>query len=220
MPERGTQRPQSRRDQLPAHLPAASPRVAPVCPVRGREPPDVRRVQASGSGPADGRPAGCAFLLHAEHRVRRQGDRDGLWRQSQFTNRSERESTHPAVSPNSASPGARPAGMQAIRREVLRRFDRADTFFYYDPPYIGRRACPNTFAASDYERLARQLTTLRARFLLSMNDHPLARAVFGNFVCRELTARHSASPTVRQRVTELVFANYELPPVAPSVLSG
>jgi DNA adenine methylase len=103
--------------------------------------------------------------------------------------------------------------------EVLRRFDREDTLFYCDPPYIGRRTYPNKFEVADYEQLAQRLSGLRARFMLSINDHPLARAAFGQFACREITARYSASPRTRTRVIELLFANYDIDIAASSVPS-
>jgi DNA adenine methylase len=103
--------------------------------------------------------------------------------------------------------------------KVLRRFDREDTFFYCDPPYIGRRTYPNKFGTADYERLAQRLSCLRARFMLSINDHPLARATFSQFACREITARYSASPKTRNRVIELIFANYDIDAAASSAAS-
>jgi len=92
--------------------------------------------------------------------------------------------------------------------EILRRFDPEDTLFYCDPPYIETSAYPTNFTPSDYEQLAERLSGLKARFMLSINDHPIARSTFARFTCRELTARYSASPRLRARVTELVFANY------------
>jgi DNA adenine methylase len=94
--------------------------------------------------------------------------------------------------------------------EILRRLDREDTLFYCDPPYIGTRAYPSNFTTADYERLADRLASLKARFLLSINDHPLARSVFGRFMCHEVMARYSASPTSRRYAKELVFVNYEI----------
>ncbi len=102
--------------------------------------------------------------------------------------------------------------------QVLRRFDREDTLFYCDPPYIGRRAYPRNFAPADYEKLAEQRSRLKARFIISINDHPVARSVFGRFTCRELPVRYSASPKSRRRVTELVFTNYDLRPAAPPTI--
>jgi DNA adenine methylase len=96
--------------------------------------------------------------------------------------------------------------------QVLRRFDREETLFYCDPPYIGTRAYPQNFATGDYEQLADRLARLKARFLLSINDHPLARSIFGDFRCRELTVRYYANPRPesRPRVKELLFANFDL----------
>ncbi|MCR9218916.1 MAG: DNA adenine methylase [Alphaproteobacteria bacterium] len=67
--------------------------------------------------------------------------------------------------------------------DFIARYDRADTLFYLDPPYIesegdyGR----DLFGREDFARLAGQLGGLRGRFILSINDHPLARELFAGF---------------------------------------
>jgi DNA adenine methylase len=92
--------------------------------------------------------------------------------------------------------------------EVLQRYDREATFFYCDPPYIGTRLYRYNFNEEDYADLSRRLADLKGKFLLSINDHPLARATFRQFHCAELTARYNVGPDKNMRVKELVFSNY------------
>ena len=66
--------------------------------------------------------------------------------------------------------------------DVILRYDAAETLFYLDPPYVG---CEDDygdgFTPEDFQRLAEQLAGIRGRFLLSINDVPLAREVFRRF---------------------------------------
>lgn len=96
--------------------------------------------------------------------------------------------------------------------EVIARFDRETTFFYCDPPYVGVKLYKFNFADKDFELLARRLGDIRGKFLLSINDHPVARRAFARFTVREVEFPYTlarAVPTVR----ELIVANYELPPI-------
>jgi DNA adenine methylase len=95
---------------------------------------------------------------------------------------------------------------------VLERFDRESTFFYLDPPYIGVQLYRFNFTDADFHLLAERLVQLRGKFLLSINDHPLARGAFDRFHQRAISISYTSSRRV-PTVTELVFANYELPAI-------
>jgi DNA adenine methylase len=94
--------------------------------------------------------------------------------------------------------------------EVLARYDRPDTCFYLDPPYVQRRLYRFNFADADFFALSDRLRRIRGRFLMSINDHPVARQAFGGFHCRTLRLPYTASRLV-PTVSELVFANFTLP---------
>jgi len=66
---------------------------------------------------------------------------------------------------------------------LMDRYDREGTLFYLDPPYINGEADygAGVFEPADYQRLADQLGRIAGRFILSINDMPLAREVFGRF---------------------------------------
>jgi DNA adenine methylase len=93
---------------------------------------------------------------------------------------------------------------------VLERFDRPTTVFYCDPPYVGFRLYPQNFADQDFHVLAERLKKLRGKFLLSINEHPVARDAFAPFTIRPVAVSYSASghPT---RDHELIVANFALP---------
>lgn len=91
--------------------------------------------------------------------------------------------------------------------QILERYDRPTTLFYIDPPYIGANLYRANLADGDFERLATRLFALRGKFLLSVNDHPLARRVFKGFHSRALSIAYTANRQV-PTVQELVFSNY------------
>ncbi len=91
------------------------------------------------------------------------------------------------------------------------RYDGPDTLFYVDPPYWG---CENDygkrmFERADFQRLAEQLGNIRGRFILSLNDVPEVRAIFGGFQIDEAPTsysigRHAGADT---RAAELLISN-------------
>jgi len=58
--------------------------------------------------------------------------------------------------------------------EFIRRYDGSETLFYLDPPYWG---CENDygkemFSRDMFEAMAKQLGSIKGRFLMSINDVP------------------------------------------------
>lgn len=96
---------------------------------------------------------------------------------------------------------------------LIKRYDRAHTFFYIDPPYYGceERYGKGIFARSDFAALVNLLTSIKGKFLLSINDAPEIRALFKTFNQTEVVNRYSCNPSNPQaKVTELLISNYEL----------
>lgn len=99
---------------------------------------------------------------------------------------------------------------QLAYAELIRRYDGPDVLFYLDPPYVD---CEDDYGAgferADFVRLAGQLAGIQGRFLLSINDRPLAREVFGRFeleavpVTYTVGAKHGGG----QRAGELLVSN-------------
>lgn len=95
----------------------------------------------------------------------------------------------------------------------IERYDRADALFYLDPPYWG---CEDdygqdVFCRADFERLAAQLAGVRGRFLLSINDTPGVREVFGAFPMREVSTTYTiVAGSNAKRVGELLIGTIDL----------
>ena len=63
-------------------------------------------------------------------------------------------------------------------RECIKRYDRAHTFFYLDPPYWQTEGYGVPFPFAEYQAMAEVLRGLKGKAILSINDHPDIRAVF------------------------------------------
>lgn len=89
--------------------------------------------------------------------------------------------------------------------EFIRRYDRPGTLFYLDPPYVESESDygRGLFGREDFARLAEQLAAIDGRFVLSINDHPVAREAFGRFELEEVTTTYTTGKQ-RSRTTELI----------------
>lgn len=98
-------------------------------------------------------------------------------------------------------------------REFIERIDRPSALFYLDPPYWD---CEDDygkgmFSGNDFDRLALQLSDIRGHFLMSINDTPEIREIFGGFRIAgvETTYSVSRSEKARGRRSELLISNFK-----------
>lgn len=92
--------------------------------------------------------------------------------------------------------------------DVLKRYDRPDSLFYCDPPYVDMPYYKFNLKGDDFHQLASRLAALQGRFLLSINDHPLARDAMRAFHIREVVTKYSIHKKVPAR--ELIVSNLPL----------
>ncbi len=77
--------------------------------------------------------------------------------------------------------------------QLITKYDRPRTLFYLDPPYWG---CEDDYGKSifspeDFGRIADLLGSLKGRFILSINDVPEIRQIFGRFQIEEVMTTYS-----------------------------
>ncbi|SNS87554.1 DNA adenine methylase [[Luteovulum] sphaeroides subsp. megalophilum] len=99
--------------------------------------------------------------------------------------------------------------------DFLARYDRPETLFYLDPPYWGSETDygRDLFGRDDFGRMAEQLGRLKGRFLLSINDVPEIRAIFGRFRIAEVTTTYSLSGSAKGNGAarpELLVSNWDI----------
>ncbi len=83
--------------------------------------------------------------------------------------------------------------------DFIRRYDRPETLFFLDPPYWGNEKDygPGLFSEADFERLRGLLEAAEGRFIMTINDRPETREMFGQFNLQpvQLLYRLSGSAT-------------------------
>lgn len=127
------------------------------------------------------------------------------------------------VGPPSFNPGRLPELLQKTHErlqrvqieclpyeEILKRFDRASTLFYLDPPYFGRKLYKFNFSEADFVGLEGRLRGLEGKFVLSLNDVPEVRRVFHRFRFQEVELAYTAQQTAGKRFRELLITNYPI----------
>ncbi|MBI4621028.1 MAG: DNA adenine methylase [Desulfobacterales bacterium] len=95
--------------------------------------------------------------------------------------------------------------------EVITRFDKPDTFFYIDPPYLG---CEDyygdgIFQREDFEKLREILKGIKGKFIMSINDLPEIKNLYKEFRYEVVNTSYSAGGAdKKKKVTELLVMNY------------
>lgn len=96
-------------------------------------------------------------------------------------------------------------------RQLIPRYDRAHTLFYLDPPYWKMPYYVHNLEEQDFVDLAVLLTGIKGKFMMSINDTPEVRDIFGHFTIEEVQLKYSASreTSVRNDLhTELLINNF------------
>lgn len=81
---------------------------------------------------------------------------------------------------------------------LLERYDRPATLFYLDPPYWGGEDDygAELFSRDQFAEMADRLGRLKGRFILSINDVPEIRDLFGRFTFDEVALDYRVSGSV------------------------
>jgi len=99
----------------------------------------------------------------------------------------------------------------------MKRYDRAHSFFYLDPPYWQTEGYGVPFGWEQYEAMAAVMRTCKGKVMVSINDHPDIRKVFDGLHMLELSIKYSVGNNHGDPVAskELVITNWE-----PGVMGG
>lgn len=93
--------------------------------------------------------------------------------------------------------------------ELVDRYDSADTLFYLDPPYWGGEADygKGMFDQAAFARMAEVLEGLKGRFILSINDTPQIREIFGGFHLEPVRLKYTVSSGRATDAAELIVCD-------------
>jgi len=92
---------------------------------------------------------------------------------------------------------------------LLRKYDRPDTCFFVDPPYVAAEdVYRERFTREDHERLRATLAELQGKWLLTYGDHPWVRAAYSGCHAWRVEAPYTLSAKTVKTGGQLVIANY------------
>ena len=93
--------------------------------------------------------------------------------------------------------------------DVIRRYDRPSTLFYLDPPYWGNEGDYGKvlFHRADFATLAKVLSTLSGRFIMSLNDRPEVRETFQSFKIEPVKTTYTIAAKSSKKVGEVIISN-------------
>lgn len=96
--------------------------------------------------------------------------------------------------------------------EVISRYDGAGALFYLDPPYFGGEDDygKGLFDQGQFARLAEALAAIKGAFILSINDRPEIRDLFGRFHCEPVRLTYTVSEGAGKEAQELIVTNAEV----------
>lgn len=98
----------------------------------------------------------------------------------------------------------------------IARYDRPDTFFYIDPPYLGKDWYTQKFGGAErHTALRDQLAVCRGTWLFSHHDTPEIRALYRAFNIAKLPVPYSIAKGIKQVSKELIISNYKPPKRRP-----
>ena len=99
--------------------------------------------------------------------------------------------------------------------KLIRHYDRETAFFYADPPYFDAEDYEVEFPKSDHIRLKALLLSIKGKFMLSYNDTPEIRALYGG-IPGIYIYEFERLDSIAQRAEpgkmykELLIANYDM----------
>ena len=94
--------------------------------------------------------------------------------------------------------------------KIIEKYDRENTFFYCDPPYFETSGYSNVFGEKEHILLRDMLSSIKGKFLLSINDHEKVREWYKDFNIEEVKVNYSVSKEskARGKYNELIIKNY------------
>lgn len=96
--------------------------------------------------------------------------------------------------------------------DVLRRYDSPTALFYLDPPYWGGEDDygKGMFSNDQFATMADRLMNMEGGFVLSINDRPEVRDLFGGFNIREVSLKYTVAATDATEAKELIVTNRQV----------
>lgn len=100
-------------------------------------------------------------------------------------------------------------------REVFAKYDHPETFFYIDPPYMGReRRYAGNFSYQDHVELANMIKNMKGKALISYYPDELVFALYSGFNIIDFKSKAYSTKVAfgqdKPETTELLIMNYNI----------
>lgn len=93
-------------------------------------------------------------------------------------------------------------------RECVRRYDQPGALFFLDPPYWKTAGYGVPFPRAEYDDLASTMANLKGKAVLTINDHPDMRRVFGQFRRQKVQITYTVGREKGARSGELIYRTW------------
>ncbi len=92
---------------------------------------------------------------------------------------------------------------------LIHVYDRNETLFFCDPPYMDSEGYYSGFSTDDHERLKTVLTGIKGHFILTYNDHPYIHDLYRDYKIEEVSRNNSLKTRYgSSKYRELIISNY------------
>lgn len=97
-------------------------------------------------------------------------------------------------------------------QNVIKRYDRAHTLFFCDPPYWQVEGYGVDFPLDNYQQLADFAKSIKGKMIITLNNHPDMRELFSGFKIKTAEIEYSLGldkPAKKRKVsTEMIITNF------------
>lgn len=93
-------------------------------------------------------------------------------------------------------------------QEFLTRYNKAQTFFYLDPPYYKAPYYKHNMELKDYIETTKALAKIKGSFILSINDLPEIRQIFKDFNIKPVELKYKVAQKKSTKGKELLVSNF------------
>jgi DNA adenine methylase len=94
--------------------------------------------------------------------------------------------------------------------ECIRRYDRPHTLFYCDPPYWQTEGYGVPFGFEQYEEMAELIGRIKGKAIISLNDHPDIRRVFGRYHIESTDITYTVSGGQGTQAREVLIFSWDI----------
>ncbi|WP_085841442.1 DNA adenine methylase [Enterobacter asburiae] len=91
----------------------------------------------------------------------------------------------------------------------MKRYDRAETLFYLDPPYYNTAGYGVEFELEEYTKMAKLTKCTQGSVIISVGDSELMREVFDGLYIKPLSVGYSLGRNDK-KASELLVSNFEI----------